>query len=362
MDFKERIQRGLNGDYKGLKNGFNRLNKYIFGVQRNCYTLIGGLSGSAKTTLADYILINALEDAEQQGISINIFYYSFEVDELTKKANWTSVLIYNKYGIVVQPEKIKGLGDFRLNEDELKLVNDVYAEVEKLFSKINWIWESTNPTGIYKELWNFMQSRGVFEEEEYIDEHNKSNKRIVKFIPNNPDEYNAAFLDHYALMKLEGRNGKLFSIKENIDKMSEYFITLRNLFGYSIFPLQQFNQGLSSIERQKYKDVDISPQQSDFKDSTNPYTDADIVLGLMNAHKMDMKTCLGYYINEEFAPYNLRDRFRLLKVIKNKLSRDNICIGLFFKPEAGSFEELIPVNDLTNNDIQRLNEMINGKI
>lgn len=77
---------------------------------------------------------------------------------------------------------------------------------------------------------------------------------------------------------------------------------------------------------------------------------------------MDMKTCLGYSINQEFAPYNLRDKFRLLKVIKNKLSRDNICIGLFFKPEAGSFEELKPADELTQKDIEQLNKMINGNI
>lgn len=362
MDFEERIKRGLQGEYKGLKNGFNRLNKYIFGVQRGCYSLIGGLSGSAKTTLADYILFNALEDAEAQEITLNVFYYSFEVDELTKKANWLSILIYNKYGRVIIPEKIKGLGDYRLDADELEIVNSERGEIDRLFSKIHWIWASTNPTGIYKELWNFMSNRGTFEEEDYIDEHNVPNKRITKFISNNPTEYNLVFLDHYALMRLQRREGKLLTLKENIDLMSDYFITLRNTFGLSVFTLQQFNQSINNFERQKYKDVDISPQQSDFKDSSNPYQDCDIAIGLMNAHKMDMKTCLDYSINQDFNTYNLRDRFRMLKVMKNKLSRDNICIGLFFKPEAGSFEELKPANELTSKDIEQLNKMINGQL
>lgn len=278
MDFKERIERGLNGDYKGLKNGFDRLNKYIFGVQRGCMTLIGGMSGSAKTTLADYILFNALEDAEAKGITFNVFYYSFEVDELTKKANWLSILIYNKYDRVIIPEKIKGLGDYRLDAEEQEIVNSEQSEVDRIFSKIHWIWESTNPTGVYKELWNFMAARGKFEEEEYLDDNNKPAKRIVKFISNDPNEYNGVFLDHYALMRLQRREGKLLNIKENIDLMSDYFITLRNTFGMSIFPLQQFNQGLSSVDRQRYKDVDISPQQNDFKDSTNPYQDKTKIL------------------------------------------------------------------------------------
>lgn len=109
----------------------------------------------------------------------------------------------------------------------------------------------------------------------------------------------------------------------------------------------QLTLHVSSVERMKFKGADISPQQSDFKDSTNPYTDADIVLGLMNAHKMDMDTCLNYNINRLGATYNLRDNFRLLKVIKNRLSKDNIGIGLLFLPKTGSFKELPEPQNMT---------------
>ena len=121
MTFEERIQEGLKGKYAGLDNGFSRINKYIFGIQRGCYYLLGGLSGAAKTTLVDFMLIKAIQDAESKGIPINIFYYSLEIDEFSKKANWLSVLIYNKYGIIIPPETIKGLGDFILVLKEYKM-------------------------------------------------------------------------------------------------------------------------------------------------------------------------------------------------------------------------------------------------
>jgi len=56
----------------------------------------------------------------------------------------------------------------------------------------------------------------------------------------------------------------------------------------------------------------------------------------MSAFKMDMSTCLGYDINK------LRDSFIMFKVIKNRLGRDNIAIGLLANPKAGSFLELPP--------------------
>jgi len=66
------------------------------------------LSGSAKTTFLDFWILNAIEDADTKGIPINIIYYSWEIDEMSKKANWLSILIYKKYNIVIPPERIKG--------------------------------------------------------------------------------------------------------------------------------------------------------------------------------------------------------------------------------------------------------------
>ena len=353
MTFEERIQRGLDGQYQGLSNGLDRINKYIFGIQRGCYTLIGGLSGAAKTTLVDFMLINAIQDAESKGVPINIFYYSLEIDEHSKKANWLSVLIYNKYDRIIAPETIKGLGSFRLTEEEQEIVKSETLELNKVWAKINWIWETTNPTGIYKAAWEFMSKRGHFEFEEYIDEFKKPQKRIIKFVNDNQDEYNIIVGDHLALLHVE----RDFTVKLNLDKLSEYNVRLRNLFGMTIIWLQQFNQGLSSVERQKFKGVDISPQQSDFKDSTTPYADADVVMGIMNAYKMDMEKSIGYNINVPGASYNLKDRFRLLKVIKNRLSRDNISIGLIFQAESGYFEELKNPKEFNEEYVNRINKL-----
>jgi replicative DNA helicase len=340
---KERISSGLQGDYEGLDNGLNRINNYIFGVQRACYTLIGGGSGAAKTTFLDFQILNALQDAEARGISVNVIYYSWEIDKVTKKANWLSVLIYKKYGIIIPPEKIKGLGKNRLTEDEQQLVFSELEELEKLFSKIHWIWESQNPTGMNYYWWDFMKTRGTFNYENYVNEHGEQKKRIVNFESNDPTEYNIVAIDHVSLAKIEMG----YTLKQNLDKLSEYTVTCRNLFKMTFIYLQQFNNQLSSVERMKFKGADISPQQSDFRDSGNLYIDSDIALGLMNAHKMDMDTCLNYNINRLGATYNLRDNFRLLKVIKNRLSKDNIGIGLLFLPKTGSFKELPEPQNMT---------------
>lgn len=305
---KDRIQAGLSGDYEGLSNGLDRINEYIFGLQRGSYTLIGGLSGSAKTTFLDYMMLNAIQDAEAKGITINVTYYSWEIDETSKKANWLSILVFQKYGVTIPPERIKGFGKIRLTEDEQEMVYSEIDNLERIFSKIKWIWESANPTGMYKEWWETMSKRGTFNKEPYKDENGALKERIVSFTLTDPLEYNVVAGDHLALAKLE----RDFTLKQNIDKISEYSITCRNLFKMTFIWLQQFNMGLSSVDRQKFKGVDISPQQNDFKDSSNPYADADVVLGLMNPHKMDMEKCINYDINVRGSLLNMKDSFRML--------------------------------------------------
>lgn len=339
MNLRQRINEGLEGKFKGLDNGFKDINKYIFGIQRGIYYLIGGASGTYKTTLLDYMIRHAVMSAEHQGIECNIFYYSFEIDELTKKCNWISGIIYDNYGITIPPETIKGLGDFRLNTEQQELVFQATDIIEQLFDKINFRFTPLNPTGVYSELWKAASDKGVFSYEIYKDHDDKLQKRITGFTPANSNAYNLVALDHLYLLKKE----RGFQTKEVIDKMSEYFVALRNMFGYTPIILQQFNQSLSNIDRQKFKGLDLSPAQNDFRDSTSPYADADVVLGLMCPYKLDMSSSLGYDITK------LKDKMIMLKIIKNRLSRDGIAKGLYVKPESGKFFELPEPNSLEIN-------------
>lgn len=336
MDLKERIDSGVQGKFEGLSNGFSRINDYIFGVQRGVYTLLGGMSGVFKTTLVDFILLNALQDAEAKNIEFNVHYFSFEIDEITKKCNWLSNIIFNKYNMIIPPELIKGYGKNRLTLDQQEIVNSEIDYVDSLFSKINFHFRSINPTGIYKNLMDFSATKGTFNFKEYKDEHGNLQKSLNSYTPNNPEAYNLVILDHLALLSKE----RGFTNKEVIDKYSEFCVLLRNLCSYSFINVSQFNDGLSSIERQKFKGCDISPQMTDFKDSRSPYADADIVIGLLSPYKVDLDTCLGYDVTR------LKDKMIMLKIIKNRLSKDGIAIGLHVNPSAGSFSELPKANEI----------------
>ena len=132
----ERIEQGQQGKYTGLDNGLGRINNHIYNFQRKWYYLIGGLSNTGKTTFVDFMLLNAIRDAEEQGIPIDIFYYSYEIDYETKFVQWLSNFIFYKYNIEIPPEKISGLGQYRLTQNEYDLVKMEIPHFEKLFKKI----------------------------------------------------------------------------------------------------------------------------------------------------------------------------------------------------------------------------------
>ena len=51
------VKDGMNGMNNGIPMGFDRLNRYI-GIRKSIYTLVGGLTGSGKTSFVDdaYVL------------------------------------------------------------------------------------------------------------------------------------------------------------------------------------------------------------------------------------------------------------------------------------------------------------------
>ena len=332
---KQRIQDGIDGKYTGLNNGLGDINKYIHYIQRGVITLVGGMSGASKTFLTDFILFNAIAAAKKEGVRLVIFYYSFEIKEETKKLNWLSVHIYQKYGVTISPETIGGFGGARMTSDERTMVDAEVDYVDELFASIHFRYEPINPTGVFHELMEYAEANGKVIKEKYILQ-GEERERITGYISDNPSEYVLGVMDHIALAKRE-RN---YNLKENIDKQSEYLVFLRNIFNYSFFIVQQFNQGLGSVDRMKYKGVDLSPQQSDFKDSNNTYADADVVLGVMNPWKMDFKEYLGYDLRE------LKEKVRVVKVIKNRLGRDNVAFAYLFNGAAGSFRCLPPARDI----------------
>src|SRR4051812_40901730 len=121
MSLERLISDGLEGKNIGLGNGLGSINEYIFGLQRGFYILLGGMSGTYKSLICDFIVQNAIVDAEKRDINLHVFYYSYEIPEDRKLALWLSNSIYRHESIQISLKKMLNLNGEKMNSSEQDL-------------------------------------------------------------------------------------------------------------------------------------------------------------------------------------------------------------------------------------------------
>lgn len=341
------IKRGIEGKNKGIPMGFNRLNNYI-GIRKSMYYLIGGLTGSGKTSFIDDAFVlnpfdwyyeNAIKNKNTE-IKLHIIYRSMERSRTYKLAKWLARKIFLDTGIEIQVSKLLGWKkDEKLSEEELKLVSSYEEYMNAMESVIEIIDGAENPVGIAKELKIYALKNGKIEN---LDEYNKI------YIPNDENLITLVIIDHIGLLKTTKTQP---TKKAAIDKMSDELRYARDFFGMSPVVVSQFNRSIANPIR--IKQGDVEPQLEDFKESANTQDDADVVFALFDPMRYKVEDSTGYDLEK------LRDRagakyYRSGRVIKNSYGEDDIRIGFAFMGSIGLFKEmpkLIEMNDDVYNEI-----------
>lgn len=249
---RKEILKGMAGGNKGIPMGFNRLNRYI-GIRKRMYYLIGGLTGSGKTSfIDDAFVLNPvdwyIENKDTSPIKLKIIYRSMERSRAYKLAKWVSRKIFLDTGREIGVSKLLGwIGD--LTEEELALFDSYKGYMDEMESIVDIIDGAENPVGIAKELKDYAMNNGkIVSTGEYKKE----------YIPNDENLITLVVLDHIGLLKT---TKDLSSKKAAIDKMSDELRYARDFFGFSPVVVSQFNRSISNPMRIKAGDVE--PQLED---------------------------------------------------------------------------------------------------
>ena len=336
---KEEIQAGLDGRNAGIPMGFNRLNRYI-GIRKRIYTLVGGLTGSGKTSFVDdaYVLnpFDWFISQDNPKVKLKIIYRSMERSRTYKFAKWISRKIFLDYGIIIPVGKMLGWTD-KMTKDEHDIFLTYKEYMEKMEEVITIIDGPENPVGIAKELKEYALQNGKIEQ---LDKHNKI------YIPNDENVITLVIIDHIGLLKT---TKDLSTKKQVIDKMSDELRYARDFFGYSPVVVSQFNRDISNPIR--IKNGDVEPQLEDFKESSQTQDDADVILALFDPMRYKVADPSGYDLNKLKDEFGAK-YFRSVRLIKNSYGEDDIRIGLGFLGQAGIFKELPKRKDITDADYQ----------
>jgi replicative DNA helicase len=336
---KHEVELGLSGRNNGIPMGFDRLNRYI-GIRKSMYFLVGGLTGSGKTSfIDDAFVLNPFDwyiTQKDPGVKLRIVYRSMERSRTYKLAKWVSRKIFIDHALIVPVSKLLGWNE-KMSKDE----HDLFLMYEDYMNQMNDVITiidgPENAVGIAKELKAHALQHGKIEQ---VDEFNK------RYFPDNENEITIVIIDHIGLLKTtKDQTTK----KQAIDKMSDELRYARDFYGYTPVVVSQFNRDISNPIR--IKNGDVEPQLEDFAESSQTQNDADVVLALFDPMRYKVADPSGYDLNKLKDDYGAK-YFRNLRLIKNSYGEDDVRIGLGFMGQIGMFKELKKRKDMTDADYE----------
>ena len=334
------VERGREGLNVGLPMGFERLVKYLPNIQQSTYYLVGAGTKVGKTTLADDCFLYNPYDFLQTNdseITLDIDYFSYEIEKKVKIVKGVGRRLWKDHNVIADVNTILSRGQNYCSDELYNLVRTYRDYFEGLEDVLTIHDMPEHPTGMNKYLLDKARKHGEIEYE--IIGQNEYGGDITKFKsykPHDPNRYWIILIDHIALMKAE-RN---FNTKQNIDKMSQYLVSLRNNFNAIPVVIQQLAFDSESDDR--FKAGRLTPQIKDFGDSKYTTRDANVILALYDPSR---------YKIERFENYDIRrlgNSYRNLEILANRDGEPGINIGLNFIGPAGTFRELPGAGEMTD--------------
>lgn len=351
-EIKKAIDEGLVGNNPSLYTGFKRLGQHI-SIRKNAYHLIGSNSGAGKSAFADnFYILNPIrwlmkEHAEgRTDTKYKVYLWAMERKKEHRYAKWVCQRLFQKYGILVDVEML-----LTLNTQRNRLPQEVYDKIMELEKEIDEmgdmveVLERDNPTGVYNDAKRLLLDRhgklipALGEHGQPIPLKGDPTQTKKIYVPNNDKEIVVIYIDHLQVLKGESSNRVQLSKKELVDRMDEYLLTLRDKWGCMCVAVSQFNRESHAMNRRS-GDIDLAPQENDFRDSSRPYDSCDVAIGMLNPYKYQDYNHLGYDIHAFTSPFSGANMFRALYVLKNSFGADNIAFGNMFYGENGLYKEL----------------------
>lgn len=342
---KERRQRIIDGKVNCIPIPFKRMSKEFPGFERKRYGIITASQKIGKSKLVDYMLMYEpiFQMVNQQAkYNLKILYFTLEMSKDEKFYDFLCHLLYRLDGIEMGTLDLKSTSsDKPLDEKILQLIeSDKYkVYIEKFQEVVTFIDDVKNPTGINKLCREYALSNGILHKKiiQVKDEltGNPKNLEVVDYFEwNDPDTYYVIILDNFTNLTKESGYNKI----ENIEKMSKYFVTLRDQLKYHIVAIQHQAQAQEGIENRKLNMM--YPTSDGLGDCKMTSRDIDYLIGLFSPFKYGLREFEGYDITK----FKKKIRFLMILEDRNSGSGGNMY-PLYFNGASSIFYELPLPND-----------------
>jgi replicative DNA helicase len=328
---KEQIERGKKGLNTGIPfDGFTTLSKHIRNIQQGRYDMVFAGTSVGKTAFVNstYVFgaINFLEKNPDYIHKLEVIYYSLELTPEEQIAKHIAKLIWEDHKILTEVDEMLSVGNMEIPEEVDELINTYEKQLKAIQSKYIRFKTSLSPKSLFRDLMNYAEKRGTVIKD---DEGN-----IIEYIPNDPSLITLIVIDHIGLINYKDYSTK----KEAIDMTSRYLVFFRNMCKFSPVVISQVNRGSEQMDRRE--DDNWQPMLGDIKDSGNTSEDANTVIAIASPFYYGVQTCLGFDITK------YKDRYRLIKILKNRNGKRNLLASFLFIGEIGAYYQLPSADEL----------------
>lgn len=313
------IDSGRSGKNHGYSIGLPKLERIIDGVTPSTYTIIFSPSGVGKTTFALYSYIYKPLCEHMSDNNFKIIYYSLEMSAEILMAKLLCMHIFDTYGVELSlKELLSRRANYTLSDEYYNMIQDSRPWLERVEELLIIYDKGLNAEVLYSSLMKHLTNNGKFTEGE--------NRKI--YIPNNPDCVTLVIIDHLSLVR--PANGR--TLKQEMDLISSYLVTLRNMCKISPLVIMQANREPSSMDRRKEGLNNLTINDS--KDTGSPIQDAEVVISIFSPFRERLATYRGYDIKQ------LGPNFRVISVLKSRYGEADIEDPCAFYGKVGIFKEL----------------------
>lgn len=345
---REERKKGKKGLNKGIPINLPRLAKTIPNIQKKYYTIASD-SGVGKSKFTNYLFMynsffqwksGKIEDYE-------IVYLTAEMTIEEIIGEFQAILLYLKYNTLIDIDTIYSYGDKKISDDVDNLLEseEVIKLTEEFISKITIISENFTPKFVYKSLFDLARRNG-----EIVTKTINNEEVFAEYKKTNPNKWCIFILDNF--QKLKSNNGD--SLKDAIIQTSSMLdVYGRIRFGFVCVGLQQLNRVSKTFDR--YKLAQYFPSEQDLKDSEAPFHDCQVCIVQISPFKLDLDEFAKYKIKGNIG---LKDRFRAIKIIKNRGGNSYVVDFLLFLGENAFYKELPYAEDMKDSDYEQIKNLI----
>lgn len=336
---QDRRNKLLNGGINSIPSPFVRFRSEFVGIEQGKYYITTAATKGGKTQFTSFIflytpLLYAYNNPDK--IRLKVFYYPLEEtpEDITKR--FMSYLLNNLSGgeIHISPDDLQSTDNSKPVPQEIldALKGEEFQKILKFYEDTIVFSPSRNATGVYQEVKKYMEEHGTVHRRPQTIKDDFGNTKEVQvfdhYTPNDPDEYVIVIFDHLSLIQTE----RGMTLKQSADKLSEYFVILRNRYNVTPVLVQQQAFDMESLDA--FKANKLRPTAQGLADSKYSARDSNVLLGLFNPFKHELPEYQKYDITK------LKDMCRFLEVVLNRGGRSGGLIGLYFDGAVCNWAEL----------------------